>query len=431
MAALHLVLLHHVLAALLLVGPAAGVGTITTIVPMPGKKDANATECQSWWSPSLVETRTNTTLLAALCKTPTRNLNYNFLVRSHDAGRTWGTPTLLAQFGEMVYSRTTGTLTMILGPGHFSTGGKAKAGPTPKAGPTLQSPTDGAPVMPQPAWASELTQITPTQQSNCESASVQSTDDGVTWSAPKLLNVVNGSLGPHYGGGGLNHGIELQNGPHAGRLALARRFDCAAVGGDHNKPMYMRSFVLYSDDQGSSWSAGELLPEGWTEDQVAEMRNGSLLMTSRLEEQLPSLPYGNLSMNRAFARSDDGGRTWAETWYLEDRQPGIQAFIAECAHALVSDPTASSSSGESTMYWGHPGGAPGGQNRNNYTLETSMDDGATWRFSAHIQPKGAGYSDAHLLHDGRLAIAYQRTFDPPVHSIEGGGYDIAVALVDL
>ena len=43
-----------------------------------------------------------------------------------------------------------------------------------------------------------------------------------------------------------------------------------------------------------------------------------------------------------------GGHTWAELWYLADRQPDIQHYTAECAHGLTSDPTTGA------MYWAHP-----------------------------------------------------------------------------
>ena len=127
-----------------------------------------------------------------------------------------------------------------------------------------------------------------------------------TFSAPALL-AVNNSLGPHYTGGGLNHGIEIQHGPHAGRLALARRFDCPGAMGDHGMPVYFRSVVLFSDDQGTSWTVGQLLPQGWTECQVAEMSNGSLLMTSRMYgPPYLSSPPKRTDRRRGFARSDDG-----------------------------------------------------------------------------------------------------------------------------
>ena len=129
--------------------------------------------------------------------------------------------------------------------------------------------------------------------------------------------------------------------------------------------------------------------------------------------------------NRAFARSDDGGATWSELWYLADRQPQIQRFTAECAHAFVSDPQAG------TLYWGHPGGPPDGHNRANYTMQRSVDGGASWEHLIQVgKPSGgAGYSDAHLLEDGTLGVVYQKTFDPPVRSIEGGGYDLALAII--
>jgi Neuraminidase (sialidase) len=83
----------------------------------------------------------------------------------------------------------------------------------------------------------------------------------------------------------------------------------------------------------------ELLPAGWTEDQLAEMHNGSLLMSSRLEDTFPAWEpdpknaTDPRNKRRAFARSDDGGKTWAEIWFLADRQPEIQSY-----RYVVSEP---------------------------------------------------------------------------------------------
>ena len=170
--------------------------------------------------------------------------------------------------------------------------------------------------------------------------------------------MVNNSLGPHFGGNGLNHGIQIRNGPHKGRLALAERLDCPSAADE--TPAYWRSYVLYSDDEGDTWTTGQLLPEGWTECQVTQMRNGSLLMTSRLQAKTPNHyrpypdnttgPLDKENKRRAFARSDDGGHTWAELWYLADRQPEIARYTSECAHGITSDPN----TGE--LFWAHPGG---------------------------------------------------------------------------
>ena len=287
-------------------------------------------------------------------------------------------------------------------------------------------------------WAHQLPPLRANELAACSAGIAKSTDDGHTWSPPKILQV-NNSLGPHYGGNGLNHGIQLQNGPHKGRLAFANRFDCPGV--DETAP-YWRSYVLYSDDEGETWTTGQLLPEGRSECQIAEMRNGSLLMTSRLQAKTPNhyrpspdnttWPFPDKgNKRRAFARSDDGGyvrtapaashsalptpprsppcwnlhasfdfdlaldvplgdasrrcvcmhaQTWAELWYLADRQPEIQEFESECAQGLTSDPATG------VMWWAHPGGGLDGHDRSNGTLQRSSNAGGEWEFVDHIGP---------------------------------------------
>jgi hypothetical protein len=286
---------------------------------------------------------------------------------------------------------------------------------------------------PQPIWAHQLPPLTAAQLAKCQTGLARSTDEAKTWSEPELLKV-NNSLGPLSGGGGLNHGIQIRKGPHAGRLAMARRLNCKAVMGDHNEQQYFHSFVIHSDDDGATWTAGQLLPKGWTECQVAEMNNGSLLMTSRMYGS-PWLTPGHPSrsdLRRGFARSDDGGWTWAEVWYIEDRQPEI--MTGTCAQALVSDVGVSP-----TMYWSHPGNWTEGTEiaRANYTLHQSTDSGAHWELVDRVYPLGAGYSDAHVVADPTspyghsLLMGFQKTFEPPVPGVEGGGYDMAVARLPL
>ena len=184
--------------------------------------------------------------------------------------------------------------------------------------------------------------------SACELRVTSSVDEGKTWSTPAPLN----TTGPANAtwGGGLAHGVTLQHGPHAGRLVVALRHDCGC--GDKSA-----SFVVYSDDHGQTWSGGalmQLLPEfggGWTEDQVAELHNGSVLMTSRNF-------YGTSSGQgpRLFARSDDGGATWAANWsFFEDELPG-----GYCEGSIISD-------AEGVVYFGHPGVLHSGA-RSNYTV---------------------------------------------------------------
>ena len=79
------------------------------------------------------------------------------------------------------------------------------------------------------------------------------------------------------------------------------------------------------------------------------------------------------------------------------------------------------------LYFGHPGGTDG--DRDNYTIHRSVNEGATWELAGVIFPKGAGYSDIHVLpYEGqgdRLGVAFQRTLYDP--NREGGGYNMAWA----
>ncbi len=143
--------------------------------------------------------------------------------------------------------------------------------------------------------------------------------DGITWTTPTLAKV-NGTMGLNFAGGsGLGHGIVLQRGKYKGRLCAARRYDCKANGGKSN---FLHDFVLYSDDEGESWEAGQLLPHGWTECQTAELLNGSLLLTARMAgPPFLSKAHPQSDRRRGFARSDDGGATWAEWWYETELSP--------------------------------------------------------------------------------------------------------------
>jgi hypothetical protein len=116
-----------------------------------------------------------------------------------------------------------------------------------------------------------------------------STDDGITWSAPVVLK------DPFIlGEGGLDHGIELQRGPHRGRFVLP--YSEASTSRDKYAA---HALTLYSDDHGANWTAGALLPDYSGEASITELANGSVFISFRNEgEHMPRHPH-----NRGFARS--------------------------------------------------------------------------------------------------------------------------------
>eukprot|EP01043_Picozoa_sp_COSAG02_P003083 COSAG02_NODE_73_length_41919_cov_6.571066_36_plen_328_part_00 len=276
-----------------------------------------AVDCVSWWCPQLIVTNDSTVILSAQCKSNRRDKGpAQYWIQSHDAGKTWTRRALRPvdphDTGQPVYSTQTGTLIQV-----GNSGAKPTAA-TPARSSSVQAliqSEHGRRSRDHPgpmdlAWIHELPQPERSQLAQCPSYVYRSTNDGTDWSQPELI-IVNGSFGPHYAGASINHGIEIQRGPHAGRLALARHLDVPCLRAPSEDAGYDRDFILFSDDNGAHWTAGQLLPVGFTETQVAEMHNGSLLLTSRLAGRPwftdPYVKSNPANRFRAFARSDDGG----------------------------------------------------------------------------------------------------------------------------
>eukprot|EP00947_MAST-08B_sp_MAST-8B-sp1_P006640 g6640.t1 len=238
-----------------------------------------------------------------------------------------------------------------------------------------------------------------------------SKDGGATWSMPVVVQ------DPFIiGEGGLGHGIELQNGPHRGRLVLPYAEQSLS-----RDKYAAHALAIFSDDAGKSFKAGALLPDYSGEASLTELKNGSVLISFRMEgEHMARDPHV-----RGFARSDDGGETWGEIWYLDRRNPEI--IDAPSMQAIDR------SAKTGMVYFGHPGAVDG--DRANYTIHRSRDEGATWQYVGVIFPKGAGYSDLHVLPsatDGsgdRVGVAFQRTLYDP--AVEGGGYNMAWASMTI
>ena len=137
----------------------------------------------------------------------------------------------------------------------------------------------------------------------------------------------------------------------------------------------------------------------------------------------PKDPDDPNCFQRGFARSDTGGATWDQVWYLEDRQPEI--IVNNCENSMASDPATG------IVYWAHPGAA--NMSRANYTVHQSKNGGETWELLDRVYEFGAGYSDVHVLHaeggKAYLGALFQRTIYEA--GAEGGGYNLALASVSL
>lgn len=241
-------------------------------------------------------------------------------------------------------------------------------------------------------------------------------------------------------GNGLAHGVALKA---SGRLVAAYRTDCADVTSDppqfpsnctvnpdgskgnanpksgHVNPTVNR--LLISDDHGESWRPGGPTPIpdafdkgnlGWTECQVAELGNGSLVLTSRVMQPVQSFDHP-LPYQRMFAMSHDQGNTWASAWAFD----GNQSYDSGFGPGFNTEGAIASAQGGKQLLLSKPTAmwVPGsklGHNlyRRNLTVAASSDGGASWS----TEPWGlvyedlAAYSDIAELPNGKIGVAFER-----------------------
>ncbi|MBK9169550.1 MAG: exo-alpha-sialidase [Bryobacterales bacterium] len=207
-----------------------------------------------------------------------------------------------------------------------------------------------------------------------------STDDGLSWSKPRMIT--SDVKLKHWGwyATGPGAGIQMQRGVR-GRLVIP----C-----DHGEGDARYSHVFYSDDRGTTWKLGGSAAAHTNESQVIERRDGSLLLNSRnhLERNGERPELGNC---RAVSISDDGGLTWGMRRL--DRtlvEPVCQASLVRYSwdRILFSNPAS--------------------LRRERMTVRSSEDDGRTWRTLRVLHTGPSGYSCLARLPDGSVGCLYER-----------------------
>jgi sialidase-1 len=197
-----------------------------------------------------------------------------------------------------------------------------------------------------------------------------SKDDGVSWSKPvEITSDVEPSEARWYGTGP-NHGIQLKNGSHKGRL-ISPDYYAASVGG---KYLHF-SQATYSDDGGKTWKRGNPTIAGGGECCIEERPDGSLILLSR------STDY------HKWAISQDGGVNWTdlkENYSLADQD--CQGSILAMGSTLYMS------------YAAHP------TDRLNMTIKKSTDGGQSWSAGYLVYDGKSGYSDLVKISDTEIGI---------------------------
>lgn len=152
------------------------------------------------------------------------------------------------------------------------------------------------------------------------------------------------------------------------------------------------SAAIYSDDHGKTWHTSDLLSPGTDETKITELPDGRVVHNSR------SVDGGT----RLRSVSHDGGVSYGKAAPIPELpDPGVNA------DEIRVDP---SSSGDQRLLFSNPAHDT---ERRDLTLRLSCDSGTSWTEGTVLHHGPAGYSALTLLPNGRVGVlAENGTTDP-------------------
>jgi sialidase-1 len=237
---------------------------------------------------------------------------------------------------------------------------------------------------------------------------MKSTDDGDSFSHPREITHVFEKFRERDGydwnvvATGPGNGIQMKS----GRLVVPIWI---AYGQKHNHHPN-NCGIIYSDDLGNTWRAGDLLSrQSWelfgdrNENQPIQLHDGRVALNIRTS---------NKSLRRAMSISEDGAHNWTEPEVIEEIfDPTCMASIARLSEKgvenqkknriLFSNPTGGRS------FWSKkPIKA-----RKNMGVRLSYDECKTWPILKILEHNRSGYSDLAVSPTGEIFCLYERAFD--------------------
>ena len=221
---------------------------------------------------------------------------------------------------------------------------------------------------------------------------MSSSNDGRTWSAPKEVTSVVKKPDWTWYATGPGSGIQIERGPHVGRLVIA----CDHIEAE-SKHYY--SHVVFSDDHGNTWTLGGSSPNRQVNEcEVVELTDGRLMLNMR--------NYDGSKKARQIAFSRDGGTTWIDQRFDE-------ALIDPICQASLQRYAWPGSKGGSVVLFSNPASTE----RINMTVRASKDDGLTWPVKLALYAGPSAYSDLAVLANGTALCLYERGESNPYESI--------------
>ncbi|MFN0171452.1 MAG: exo-alpha-sialidase [Bryobacteraceae bacterium] len=223
----------------------------------------------------------------------------------------------------------------------------------------------------------------------------RSEDDGVHWTRP--VEITGATKKPEWGwyATGPGVGIQLESGPHKGRLLIPSNH---SVQPDPGRPDVFRygDHVIYSDDHGAHWKVGGVIP--WLdvdEPQAVELADGGILMNMR---------SGKAVRRRITGLSRDGGESFSARRVDESLiEPPCQASLLRYTRKP-----------KNRLLFSNPADR---EQRIRMTVKLSYDEGATWPVSRELHSGPSAYSVLAVLPGMRIACIYERGHRQPYETI--------------
>ena len=219
-----------------------------------------------------------------------------------------------------------------------------------------------------------------------------SSDDGATWAPPREITTETKAINWTWYATGPGAGIQVEHGPHRGRLVIP--CDHIEAGTRH-----YYSHVIYSDDRGRTWRLGGSTPAHQVNEcEVAELTEGRLLLNMR--------NYDSAQRTRQQAISRDGGLTWTEQRHV----PELVEPICQASLRRFSWPGPER---RSVLLFSNPAGAK----RERLTIRASFDEGQTWPASRLLDARPSAYSCLATLPGGLVGILYEAGEKSPYENL--------------
>lgn len=213
---------------------------------------------------------------------------------------------------------------------------------------------------------------------------VRSIDNGTSWSKPENWTRQLKAPAWHLFAPAPGNGITMQD----GTLVMPTQ------GRDHNGLPF--SNITWSKDHGKTWNVSSHARDNTTECAVAELSNGSLMLSMRDNRNRKLKGADN---GRAVATTRNLGKTWS-------KHPADHGALPEpvCMASLISY---KHPKGRHILFFSNPHNK---HHRRDMTIQMSNDDGKTWPKKHHIlldQGGSYGYSSLVMIDEQTIGILYE------------------------